>query len=240
MTLSRSEVRKMSLHASHPHPSSCRVGFPANVPRIVLADDHPMVLEGVAKLVEEFGEVVGKVEDGRALLEAASRLNPDAVVMDISMPGLNGLETARRLQKLVPQCKIIFLTMHANSTYITAAFDAGASGYLLKRSAGSELKQAVTTVLAGGHYVTPLVLPGDVSLQDPLGRGAPSFKELTPRQREVLQLIAEGCSTKGIATILHISTKTVEFHKSNVMETLGMRTIPELTRFALSHGLVVK
>lgn len=231
----------MSRHVSHSHPTSCRVGFPANVPRIVLADDHSMVLEGVAKLVEEFGEVVGKVEDGRALLEAASRLNPDVVVMDISMPGLNGLEAARRLQKLVPHCKIIFLTMHGDSDYITAAFEAGASGYLLKRSAGSELRQAVNTVLAGRQYVTPQLRPEDGPLTDPITRSvASSFKQLTPRQREILQLIAEGHSTKEIATLLGISTKTVEFHKSNVMETLGMHTSPELTRYAFLHGLVVK
>jgi DNA-binding NarL/FixJ family response regulator len=208
------------------------------VPRILLADDHPMVLEGVAKLVEEFGEVVGKVEDGRALLEVASHLTPDVVVMDISMPGLNGLEAARHLQKLLPQCKIIFLTMHADPSYIAAAFEAGASGYLLKRSAGSELKQAVKSVLAGRQYVTPLVQSRDEPLRDSLGRGAPSFKQLTPRQREVLQLIAEGHSTKEIAILLNISTKTVEFHKAKVMETLGMHTIPELTKFAFAHGLV--
>ena len=211
-----------------------------NAPRILLADDHPLVLEGVAKLVEDFGEVVGKVEDGRALLEAGSRLNPDVVVMDISMPSLNGLESARHLQKLVPRCKIIFLTMHADASYIMAAFEAGASGYLLKRSAGSELKQAVNTVVSGRQYVTPLALPEDAPLMDPLKRGGPSFKQLTPRQREVLQLIGEGCSTKAIATLLNISVKTVEFHKAKIMETLGMHTIPELTKFAYAHGLLVK
>jgi len=230
----------MSVSASYPHLISHSRVAPMKVPRILLADDHPMVLEGVAKLVEEFGEVVGKVEDGRALLEAASRLNPDVVVMDISMPSLNGLEAARHLQKLVPHCKIIFLTMHGDSAYVTAAFETGASGYLLKRSAGSELKQAVKTVLAGRQYVTPLILSGDNPLRDPLGRGTPSFKQLTPRQREVLQLIAEGHSTKAIAILLGISTKTVEFHKTKVMETLGMHTIPELTKFAFAHGLVEK
>ncbi|MEO8327253.1 MAG: response regulator transcription factor [Nitrospirota bacterium] len=206
----------------------------------MLADDHPMVLEGVAKLVEEFAEVVGKVEDGRALLDVASHLKPDVVVMDISMPSLNGLEAARHLQKLLPHCKIIFLTMHADSSYITAAFEAGASGYLLKRSAGSELKQAVRSVLAGHKYVTPLVLRGDISPQNPQKMLIPSLEQLTPRQREVLQLIAEGRSTKSIATLLNISIKTIEFHRSNIMETLGMHTIPELTTFAFAHGLVVK
>lgn len=230
----------MLVNVSQSNQTFLREMSPMNLPRVLLADDHPMVLEGVAKLVEDFGEVVGKVEDGRALLEAASRLNPDVVVMDISMPSLNGLESARHLLKLVPQCKIIFLTMHADPSYITAAFEAGASGYLLKRSAGSELKQAVKTVLAGRQYLTPLALPEDASLMDPLKKGVPAFKQLTPRQREVLRLIAEGCSTKAIATLLNISIKTVEFHKAKVMETLGIHTIPELTKFAFSHGLVAK
>ncbi|MEJ2232136.1 MAG: response regulator transcription factor [Nitrospirales bacterium] len=130
--------------------------------------------------------------------------------------------------------------MHADASYITAAFEAGASGYLLKRSAGSELKQAVNTVLSGRKYITPLALPEDASLMDPLQRGGASVKQLTPRQREVLQLIAEGSSTKTIATLLNISVKTVEFHKAKVMETLGMHTIPELTKFAFAHGMIVK
>jgi DNA-binding NarL/FixJ family response regulator len=182
-----------------------------------------MVLEGVAKLVEEFAEVVGKVEDGRALLDIVPHLNPDVVVMDISMPSLNGLES-----------------MHGDSSYITAAFEAGASGYLLKRSAGSELKQAVQSVLAGHKYVTPLVLRGDIFPRNSQRMGIPSLNQLTPRQREVLQLIAEGRSTKAMASLLNISTKTVEFHKAKVMETLGMRTISELTQFAVASGLVEK
>ncbi|WNM60039.1 response regulator transcription factor [Candidatus Nitrospira allomarina] len=226
---------------SHPsYPSSCAGKSSRDLPRIMLADDHPMVLEGVAKLVEDFGVVVGKVEDGRLLIEVASHLNPDVVIMDISMPSLNGLESARHLQKLVPRSKIIFLTMHADPAYITAAFEAGASGYLMKRSAGSELQLAVKTVLAGRRYVTPLALRGEVSLNDFLGGEKSLFKLLIPRQREVLQLIAEGRSTKAIATLLNISTKTVEFHKAKVMETLGMHTIPELTQFAVAQGLVEK
>lgn len=230
----------MAVHVPHLHDISCGKGSLTKFPRIVLADDHPMVLEGVAKLVEDFGEVVGKVEDGRSLLEVASHLNPDVVIMDISMPSLNGLESARHLQKLVPRCKIIFLTMHADFAYITAAFEAGASGYLLKRSAGSELQLAVKTVLAGRRYVTPFALRGEVSLNVFLGGEKSLFKLLTSRQREVLQLIAEGRSIKDMASLLKISTKTVEFHKAKVMETLGMHSIPELTQFAVAHGLVEK
>lgn len=230
----------MPVPLSPPYSSLCAGKSLRNLPRIVLADDHPMVLEGVARLVEEFAEVVGKVEDGRALLHIAPHLNPDVVVMDISMPSLNGLESARHLQKLIPHCKIIFLTMHGDSSYITAAFEAGASGYLLKRSAGSELKQAVQSVLAGHTYVTPLVLRRDISPPNSQGMGRPILSQLTPRQREVLQLIAEGHSIKAIASLLNISTKTVEFHKAKVIETLGMHTIPELTQFAVAHGLVEK
>ncbi len=225
---------------SHSHRADRSVRTSKKNPRILLADDHPMVLEGVAKLVEEFGEVVGKVEDGRALLEAAPRLRPDVVVMDISMPRLNGLETARYLQKLVPHCKIIFLTMHADPSYIAEAFEAGASGYLLKQSAGSELKKAVQAVLMGGQYVALQVRKKQAVSVDPSRKDMPSFKELTPRQREVLQLVAEGCSTKSIAASLNISVKTVEFHKSRIMETLNIYTVPGLTKFAIMHGLGVK
>lgn len=130
-------------------------------PRIVLADDHPLVLEALAKLVEDFGEVVGKVDNGRMLLDLAPRLSPDLVIMDISMPDLNGLEAARKLKHLLPETKIIFLTMHADPTYVMAAREAGGTGYLLKRSAGSELRQAVHQVLLGREYFTPLALPDE-------------------------------------------------------------------------------
>lgn len=211
-----------------------------NKPRILLADDHPMVLEGVAKILEDNFDIVDKVEDGRALLESAQRLNPDVIVTDMAMPLLNGLEAARQLKKLVPDAKLIFLTMHADATYAKEAFDAGASGYLLKRSAASELTQAIRAVLHGRTYLTPLLLPDDQPfLGNGFGKHLPKLKQLTPRQREVLQLIGEDKSTKEIATILGISVKTVEFHKSKIMETLGLHTIAELTRYAIAHGLAV-
>jgi len=207
-------------------------------PRILLADDHTLVLEGLCRLLEEDYEVVGMVEDGRALVDAAQRLEPDVVVLDISMPLLNGLEAARQLRKLVPRSKVIFLTMHADPTYATEGFQAGASGFLLKRSAASELTQAIHAALKGQYYVTPVIAK---DLLSPIVQTSPSSLPkggtLTPRQREILQLVAEGKSTKEIATILNISVKTVEFHKSNIMQQLDLHTTAELTKYAIAHGL---
>jgi DNA-binding NarL/FixJ family response regulator len=206
-----------------------------------MADDHSLVLAGLRKLVEGEGEVVGTVEDGRALVEEAQKLRPDIILLDISMPLLNGLDAARQLTKLVPEAKLIFLTMHATPTYATEAFKAGASGYLIKRSAASELKQAIQAVIRGQHYMTPLITKDVLAatLHHPEGqmRQRP-VAMLTPRQREVLQLVAEGKSTKAIATLLHISVKTVEFHKARVMELLDLHSTADLTKYAVAEGLV--
>jgi DNA-binding NarL/FixJ family response regulator len=207
-----------------------------------MADDHSLVLAGLRKLVEGEGEVVGTVEDGRALVEEAQKLRPDIILLDISMPLLNGLDAARQLTKLVPEAKLIFLTMHATPTYATEAFKAGASGYLIKRSAASELKQAIQAVIRDQHYITPLITkdvlaatlhhhPEGQMRQQPVAM-------LTPRQREVLQLVAEGKSTKAIATLLHISVKTVEFHKARVMDLLDLHSTADLTKYAVAEGLV--
>lgn len=211
--------------------------------RILLADDHVLVLEGLQKLLAEEFDLVGTAQDGRELLTAALRLRPDVVLMDISMPRLNGVEAARQLSKRVPAIKIIFVTMHAEKTYVTEAFRAGASGYLLKRSAASELVSAIHQVMNGKIYLTSLIA-GD-SRGASLGRsGRPKVRphphspgELTARQREVLQLVAEGYANKETAGILGISVKTVEFHKSGIMEKLGLRTTAELTKYALHHGI---
>ena len=207
-------------------------------PRVLLADDHALVLEGFKKLLEEHSQVVGTVGDGRALLEAAKRLRPDIVVLDISMPKLNGLDAARRLRKIVPQARLIFVTVHADSDYVNQAFQAGASGYLLKRSAGSELLQAVQAVANGNYYITSLIAKDLV--QSTLTGTAPSMTDpnrLTMRQREILQLVAEGLTLKEIASTLGLSPKTVEYHKSKLMEQLSLHTTAELTKFALTHGL---
>ena len=209
-------------------------------PRVIMADDHSLILAGLRKLVEAECEVVGTAEDGRTLVEAAKKLRPDLILLDISMPLLNGLEAARQLAKLVPESKLIFLTMHASPTYATEAFQAGASGYLLKRSATSELSQAIKSVLQGQQYLTPLITKDvlDSVLKPSTGeRGKAASTALTPRQREVLQLVAEGRGTKEIATILSVSVKTVEFHRSRIMQQLDIHTTADLTKYAITHGI---
>jgi DNA-binding NarL/FixJ family response regulator len=206
-----------------------------------MADDHAIVLAGLRKLVEAEGEVVGMVEDGRALVEAAQQLRPDIVLLDISMPLLNGLDAARQISKLVPESKLIFLTMHATPTYATEAFKAGASGYLIKRSAAVELKQAIQAVMRGQHYMTPLITKDVLAatLQSPDGQSSkPLVTSLTQRQREVLQLVAEGKGTKAIASILNISVKTVEFHKFRIMSELDLHSTADLVKYAIAEGLV--
>jgi len=207
-------------------------------PRVLLADDHMLVIDGLRRILEPECEVVGAVEDGRALLLEAERLQPDIVLLDISMPLLNGVEAARKLRKTVPAAKLIFVTMHADATYVNGAFRAGASGYVLKRCASMELVSAIQEVLKGHTYITPLVrrdILGDAPCS-PLWPGEASG-ELTERQREIVQLVAEGHPVKDIARILNISAKTVAFHKANVMQRLGLHSTAELTKYALEHGL---
>ncbi|HWI68985.1 MAG TPA: response regulator transcription factor [Nitrospiraceae bacterium] len=208
-------------------------------PRVLLVDDHTLVLAGFRKLLEDRCEVVGVAEDGRTVLRMAQELEPDIVTLDISMPQLNGIDAARKLKKLLPRTKVIFVTMHADPAYVNEAFKAGASGYLLKRSAGSELIQAIQSTMAGQWYVTPLVAKGLIGPVITGGRSAVlSDKSLTARQREVLQLVAEGKTVKEIATTLILSPKTVEFHKSQIMMQLDLHTTAELTKYALVHGLL--
>ena len=207
-------------------------------PRVLLADDHMLVIDGLRRILEPECEVVGVVEDGRSLLAAAERLQPDIILLDISMPLLNGVEAARKLRKTVPAAKLIFVTMHADATYVDGAFRAGASGYVLKRCASMELVSAIQEVLKGHTYITPLVrrdILGDAP-GSPLWPGEASG-ELTERQREIVQLVAEGHPVKDIARILNISAKTVAFHKANVMQRLGLHSTAELTKYALEHGL---
>jgi len=207
--------------------------------RLLIADDHTLVLEGLKRILETDFELVGMAENGRQLLRMAEELKPDVVLVDISMPLLNGIDATRQLLKQTPQSKVIFVTMHADSDYVAEAFRAGASGYLLKRSAASELVTAIHEVLKGRYYVTPLVTREALT---PLFGGAPEPRSLssslTSRQREVLQLVAEGRSVKEIAAILLVSAKTVEFHKSALMDRLGIHTTAELTRYAIEHGLI--
>jgi len=208
-------------------------------PRVLLADDHTLVLDGFRKLLEDRYEIVDVAEDGRTLLRKARELQPDIVTLDISMPQLNGIDAARQLKKILPRIKLIFVTMHADPAYVNEAFKAGASGYLLKRSAGSELLQAIQSALDGQCYVTPLIAKSLVKSVITGGKPAVLKDELlTSRQREVLQLVAEGMTVKEIASTLNISPKTVEFHKSQIMTQLNLHTTAELTKYALVHGII--
>jgi len=210
-----------------------------SIPRVLLADDHTLVLEGFRKLLEEHCELVGTSEDGRALIEAAERLEPDLVLLDISMPRLNGIDAARKLKKYHPAMKIIFVTMHADASYVNEAFQAGASGYLLKRSAAQELVQAIQVVMNGDFYLTPLITKDVISgLLTPGRTHLPAAEDLTARQREILQLVAEGYSAKEIASQLKISHRTIEFHKAKIMEELNLHTTADLVKYAIAHGLV--
>jgi DNA-binding NarL/FixJ family response regulator len=208
-------------------------------PRLLLADDHRLVLEGLQKLLEPEFEVAGRAEDGRSLLAAAEQLQPDVILLDISIPLLNGIDAARQVGRSCPGTRVIFVSMHAEPAYIREAFRAGASGYVLKRSAAKELVTAIREVLQGRSYVTPGIRAEAGSLPKTLERrpGSPAAA-LTPRQREVLQLVAEGRSNKEIAVLLDISVKAVEFHKSAIARRLGTTRAADLTKYAISLGLV--
>jgi len=207
--------------------------------RVLLADDHKIVLEGLRGILEPEFEIVGAVEDGRSLVAEAKRLCPEVVVADISMPGLNGMDAARQIRKNDERVKIVFLTMHSDVTYAAGAFDAGASGFVLKHSASQELITAIREATQGRTYVTPMVA-GDLigSYQKGSLRQGEVNVALSPRQREVLQLLAEGKSTKEAAAVLNISPRTAEFHKYRIMEQLNIKTSAELIQYALKHGIV--
>ena len=207
--------------------------------RVLLGDDHAMFCEGLRSILEPHFEVVGIAENGQELVTTAERLQPDVVVADVSMPLLNGIGAARKLQKMKRPPKIVFLTMHADATYATEAFRAGASGYVLKSSPASEIVTAIQESIQGRTHISAVVAGGVLgglmeSRTDQKERAA----ELTPRQKEILQLIAEGKSPKEIAVVLNVSPRTVEFHKYRIMEATGVRTIAELTRYAVNHGIV--
>jgi len=204
-------------------------------PRILLADDHLMLLEAFKALLEPAFDVVGIVPDGRMLLEVFSRLNPDVVLLDVGMPLLNGLDAGRQLKAQRRSVKLIYLTMNPDPDLASEALRLGASGYLLKSSAVQELTQAIDEVLRGRTYITPLITRGVVGS---LLRQGNARQELTVRQREVLQLLAEGKSMKEVAAILDLTPRTVAFHKYRMMEQLRVKTTAELVRFAVQRGVV--
>jgi DNA-binding NarL/FixJ family response regulator len=207
-------------------------------PRVLLADDHRLLREAFARLLEADCDVVGAVADGRALLAAAAELRPDVVVVDVAMPLLNGLDAARQLKKAMPKVKVVFLTMSEDPDVAAEAFRVGASGFLLKNSAVAELLQAIREVMLGRSYVTPLATRGlvDALLQRPEPPDKPA--DLSPRQREVLQLLAEGHTMKEIARVLKITPRTVAFHKYSMMEQLGVTSSAELVQIAIRQHLV--
>jgi DNA-binding NarL/FixJ family response regulator len=204
--------------------------------RVLLADDHRLVAEGLRKLLEPEFELIGIVEDGFALLEAAAEQKPDVIVTDISMPGLNGIEALEELKKKNPDVHVVCLTMHRELAYARRALDAGALGYVLKHSAPEELVMAVRAAAAGRTFITSAIA-GEVlqSIQSGDDAATDPVRKLTLRQREILRLLTDGYSAKEIARRLKISPRTVEFHKYTMMDTLGMSTSTELIRFALKN-----
>lgn len=205
--------------------------------RILLADDHTLVSEALTELLEPRFSVVEKVSDGRALLKAARALKPDVVIVDIAMPMLNGLEAARILRTEMPACKLIFLTMTQDADLAREALRIGASGYLLKTSAGWELLEAVDAALKGRQYVTPVLKRAMEARPAPDTDSSPRF-ELTARQREVLQLLAQGHSMKQVAAALGVATRTVAFHKYQMMGKFRLGSNAELVQFAIRQGFI--
>src|SRR4051812_24470427 len=208
-------------------------------PRVLLADDHQILAQGVRGLLEPEFELVGIVSDGRELVDAARKLRPDVIVADISMPSLNGIDAVTQIRQAGVSSKVVFLTMQRDVSYARRAMGAGASGYVLKHSALDELVKAIREALRGQTYVTPLIageLLRSYREEDPSPPDA--SHRLTPRQREVLQLSAEGRSAKEVAGILHISSRTAEYHRASVMRVLGVRSTAELVQYAIRNGII--
>jgi len=203
--------------------------------RVILADDHAMVAEGLGRLISEVADLIGQVADGRQLVESARRLKPDIIISDVSMPVMSGLDALRQLKAEGSQARFIFLTMHTEAQLATEAMRAGASGYLLKAAAGEELFEAIRAAMAGRVFLSPHIA-GDV-LRTISGANQ-GERQLTSRQREVLQLIAQGKRMKEIAADLNISVRTVEDHKSQLLVALGVKSTADLVKFAMKHGLV--
>ncbi len=206
--------------------------------RVIIAEDHPILQEAIRDLLEPEFDVVCAVADGRTLLEIADRERPGAIVLDVSLPGLNGFEAARKLEQLIPSPRLIFYSMHGQADYVREAFNAGASAYVCKTSASAELSRAVREALRGRQFVCVPGAGPELLTPESKKLGSSLFRQLTPRQREVLQLVAEGKSAKMIAADLHISSKTVEFHKAAMLASLRLRSTAELIRYAVESGMV--
>ena len=207
-------------------------------PRILLADDHMLILDGLRNLLERHYDLVGTVQDGHSVVNAARRLQPDLVLMDVAMPVLNGLQAGHRLCEQLPSVKLLYVSMYGDTPYVEEALRIGASGYVLKRSGWEELSRAIEAVLAGKQYISPelsAALP-QPSLQ-PSAPEDSTMRSLTERQRQILRLVAAGYTAKEIGRMLHITSKTVEFHKGRMMRQLQLQSTVELARYALMHGL---
>ncbi len=207
-------------------------------PRVILADDHPLIMDAVRNLLEPEFEIVGMFTDGQSLIEAAPTLNPNVIVLDIGMPNVNGLSAGERLKKLMPRVKLVYLTQNQDQDIAKEAFRIGASAYIVKTSAASDLVGAIREALRGGFYVSPVVTKGIVGpIMYTLKKGK-SKNRLTLRQKEVLQLLAEGHSMKGAAFILNVSHRTVAYHKYTMMDHLSIRSSAELIEYAMKRSLV--
>ena len=225
------------MYASPSNPEPPRDRIRSRGLRIVLADDHELFLEGLRQIVSQSHQVVGVANNGRDVLALVESNRPDVVMMDISMPNLNGIETARILLRDHPRLKVILVTMHTTPDYVLEAFRAGVSGYVLKQSSPQELEAAIRQVTLGNSYVSPLVTKEALTMVSTPGETAPAAP-LTLRQREVLQLAAEGYTAKEIANTLNISPKTVEFHKNRIMRQIGVHSTTELARYAVKNRYV--
>lgn len=237
------EIRTGKFDSMRAKPSASasnrRMGETMALPRVMLADDHTILVEAFRKLLEPHCEVVGTVADGRALLECAEQLNPDVVVVDIGMPLMNGLEAGLRLKQQMPKVKLIFLTMNEDHELAAEAMRSGASGYLLKSSAATELIRAIQLAVKGRTYITPQIARGIQQSFVNNPRPKQSAKSLTPRQREVVSLLAEGKSMKEVASVLNVTPRTVAFHKYRVMRELNLKTTADLIQFAIKTRILV-
>jgi DNA-binding NarL/FixJ family response regulator len=206
-------------------------------PRILLADDHLLLLDGLRHLLERHYDLVGTVQDGQSVVSAAQRLQPDLVLMDVAMPVLNGLQAGQRLREQQPKIKLLYVSMYADPPYVEEAMRIGASGYILKRSGWEELSRAIEAALAGKQYVSSAL--SDALEQPPILPPvmSESGRPLTDRQRQILKLVAGGYTAREIGRMLHITSKTVEFHKGRLMRQLELQSTVELARYALTHGL---
>lgn len=207
--------------------------------RVLLADDHELILEGLRRILEPHHEVVGTVSDGRSLVDAAVRLKPDLIILDVTLSRLSGIEAARQIRKVLPRARLLFLTLHANPAYLREALNAGAAGYVLKSSTREEILGAVSAALAGQTYISPGIVGDELDLARWQREGAvESRAALTSREKEILQMLAQGRAVKDVGSVLGISPRTVAFHRNNVKRKFGVRKTVELVKRAMDEGLI--